>query len=126
MHKKTSERRLVENEAVFREYNLNIQHGFDELKTVALDEGESPPNLNIRLHFYCECSDEKCKERITVSMETYKSIHKNNLRFFVLPGHETTLCESIVKTTRKYYIVQKFMTPPEKPQTLHKTTLNNA
>lgn len=117
---------MVENEAVFRKYNRKIQHGYEELQKLAKSEGEPMPDLDMPMHFYCECADENCRERIAVSIGKYKRLHQNKKHFIVIPGHEVSQCEFVIKTTLHYTIVEKYMTPPETAITLNATSVENA
>nr|AIA14642.1 Unknown Function [uncultured bacterium] len=125
MKKPPSERRLVENEAVFRQYNRHVQRGFEELQQLAKKEGEAAPDLTMPLHFYCECSDENCRLRISLSIAEYKRIHQNKKRFFVIPGHQTASCEFVVNSTPRYTVVQKYLAPPTTAVTLNSTPVHN-
>ncbi|CAN5440879.1 hypothetical protein BH10PAT3_BH10PAT3_7360 [soil metagenome] len=125
MKKSLTVRRMIENEVIFRQYNEHIQNGFEELKEIAEAEGQPLPDSNLPAHFYCECSDENCRERISITMAEYKRIHKSKKRFIVIPGHDNVLCEFVVRSTRRYSIVQKYNKPPAYASTLKPTLLDN-
>ena len=122
-----SERRMAENEAVFREYNERIKKGFDELKQVAQEEGQEAliHEEDIPLHFYCECSDENCRKRIVLKPSRYNEIHQHRGRFVIAYGHDVQDVERIIEGDDEYCIVEKFITPPENVSALHKTDANN-
>ncbi|MFZ1249063.1 MAG: hypothetical protein WAQ24_01960 [Candidatus Saccharimonadales bacterium] len=127
MTSQRSERRMTENEAVFRQFNEQVQHGVKELKAMAEKEGHQSllARHNTPLHFYCECAEEACTERIRLTPSTYTKIHKNRKQFVILPGHEVAAIEKIVETKPDYLVVLKDQKPPERPMTLHNTPLSN-
>lgn len=103
-----SERRLIKNELVFRNANMKVRKALERLKKSAQLEGFTPlETTEIPLHFYCECSDKDCRERIIMSPEHYAKVHKAKRRFIILPGHETSGIEKVVKRTRNYFVVEK-------------------
>ncbi len=120
--------RLIENEAIFRKYNEKVRSGFDDLKKLAADDGNDDVTEGIDrmdFQFFCECSDENCKERITMKMSEYSAIHKNRNRFIVLPGHQVVAVEKVIKKKSSYTEVEKYRNPPSNPDTLHKTDVQN-
>ncbi len=127
MDKKLSERRQIENEVVFRQANERVQKGLDKLEQVAEAEGYTslPDTDDISLHFYCECSDENCQERIVMKLTLYNEYHNNRKQFLVSPNHETTGVERVVLKDSSYTIVEKFVTPPETAVKLQPTDINN-
>ncbi len=106
MKPKYSERRLIENEVIFRDVNKNIQEFID---------GEN--NTPTLLPFYCECSNPECIERIEMTTELYSEIHKNRSHFITLIRHEFPEVEKILKKENNYQIVEKHFTPP-KPEAI--------
>lgn len=122
-----SERRKVENEVVFREYNERIKKGFDELKKIAKEDKQEDfvKEHDIPLNFYCECCDNNCKERIKVKQSVYDEIHTHRDRFIVLRDHECTDIERVVSTQGHYCVVEKFAMPPATATTLHEVDVDN-
>lgn len=120
-------KRLVENEAVFRKHNEKVESVFDELKQIASEEGQHDiaETDDMVLDFYCECSDEDCKKRVTLSLGQYSQIHANRNQFTIVPGHQVGAVEKIVSKTKQYYVVEKFIVPPVNPTDLNKTPINN-
>lgn len=123
-----SERRQIENEVVFRKANEKIQKGFDNIERLAKEEDFAvpKPDPDMILHFYCECSDENCRQRITMPHSKYKEIHKDRSQFIVQPGHATKALEEVVSKRAKYNVVDKFVTPPETSTGLNATSISNA
>ena len=94
-------RRLTENEVIFRSVNQDAQ------KAVSKTLGNE-----MTLRFYCECSSITCKKRFKLSVKEYKRIHENDHRFVILPGHEISRIEKIIKEEGAYTIVEKYGDPP--------------
>ena len=113
-----SERRLAENEVVFRQLNEQVQRSIDAVNHMADDSGQrefkivqgkdDPP-----LYFYCECSEVQCSERVKVRHSEYNRIHKRRDHFIVVPGHETAKIEDIVERNPEYFVVKKHIVPPD-------------
>jgi hypothetical protein len=92
------EDRLARNEVLFRAINNRIRElaaRFDHLS----DE---------ELSFICECADETCVERVTLTPQQYDDVRALPARFVVIPGHEATpLVERIVFRSNDFVIVRK-------------------
>ncbi|HUP26715.1 MAG TPA: hypothetical protein VM124_03670 [Candidatus Limnocylindrales bacterium] len=127
MSSATSQQHLTENEVIFRKHNERINRALENLAKTAKAEGNTlQKHTNLPLHFYCECSDEKCRKRIVITPSDYKKLHKNSSQFLILTGHRVASIESIVSETPKYMVVEKYMNPPQNATKLHPTDLNNA
>lgn len=118
---------MLENEAVFRRYNERVQHNFREIITQAREAGQEylVKTDDTALHFYCECSDENCRDRIQMKPSLYDKIHLNRRHFIVLPGHDTVVVERVVRYKPKYSIVEKDALPPETAKVLSPTGVDN-
>lgn len=123
-----SDRRMAENEVVFREYNEKVQQGIENLKKIAAAEGQTDQlgDLDMELEFFCECSDENCRRRITMKPSLYTKIHKKRDHFIIIPAHEAKIIEHVVLAKSDYSIVRKYITPPETAGKLHPTSMNNS
>lgn len=97
-----SERRLVENEVIFRESNKHVQEFLEE-------EGGRSDTM---VRFFCECANIDCRLRITLSLKVYKDLHKNKRHFIVVAGHELPEIEEVVKVGKGFRLVEKYMEPP--------------
>jgi hypothetical protein len=100
-----SERRLAENELVFRHHN-NKQKNRQQRESSA-DDSE------LFVDFYCECSNRHCHERIPISVEEYEEVHKNNKQFIALPGHENKAIEEVIKSRSAFNVIQKYTDPAQ-------------
>jgi hypothetical protein len=92
------EARLARNEVMFRAINERIRElaqRFDHLG------GDG-------LAFICECADETCVERLTMSTAQYDEVRAIPARFVVIPGHEATpLVETVIFRSAEFSIVRK-------------------
>ena len=90
------DRRLVENEALFRGVN-------EAIGTTAARQGEDQHLYE----FMCECSDPSCGRRIRLTLEEYESVRSRGDRFALVAGHEDTRIERVVEHHDRYAVVQK-------------------
>lgn len=123
-----SERRMAENEVVFRQYNESIQDGIDQLTKMALEDGQESHIMaqDMPLHFYCECSDENCTQRIKLTPASYTAIHKKRDHFIIVHGHKSETIERVISVTQDFDIVEKFLMPPESASGLQRTDADNS
>jgi hypothetical protein len=131
MSETSSEHRLAENEAMFRRINEQVQTGYDETNRLAQEDSQpefkvSTVSINTPLQFYCECADENCAQRLTISVQEYKDIHQNRKQFVIVPGHQVTSVEKVVAEKPAYTVVEKNVRPPEEPETMHPTSIGNS
>lgn len=121
-------RQMTENEAIFREHNEKLEKQLTDLSEMAEQDGHSgyDSNADLKLQFYCECADEKCHERVELTVAKYRAIHTDRKRFVVVPGHDVVGLERIIEQSDNYHEVEKVLQPPENPRTLHSTNIQNA
>lgn len=103
--KNLSERRLVENEMLFRSTNREVQ------RRVKKDRPKADGPDGTKLHFYCECSRFYCRDRIKLTVDEYEAATDNEKQFIVLPGHENTSVEKIIRSGEGYVVVEKNIDP---------------
>ncbi len=127
MEKIQSERRQIENEVVFRQANERVQTELDKLKEIAEEEKDkSLPELeNLTFHFFCECSDENCLQKIEIKLSIYNEIHNNRKQFIIKPKHDVSKIENIILKDTNYWVVEKHLQPPERAARLHITNVLN-
>ena len=85
-------RRLVLNEAVFRQANEALV-GFQ--------------NPEQALDLMCECGRADCVAKIEMSRSEYERLRADTTLFAVVRGHEIAEVESVVETRAGYDVVQK-------------------
>lgn len=105
----SSDRRLTENEIIFRQINERTHRGFLEVNRLAKEDHQYEFIMgdDAELDFYCECSNIKCEKRIRATLGDYGQIHREPDHFIVLPGHEVTKIERVIAKRPEYYTVQK-------------------
>ncbi|HEY2004209.1 MAG TPA: hypothetical protein VGH44_03770 [Candidatus Saccharimonadia bacterium] len=101
-----SERRLVENETIFRDANRQIK----EMASRVLGQAQKTV---IPVGFYCECSDRDCRERIELTPEEFDEVHSIANQFVIKCGHEILRVEDIVEVQGDYCIIQKHFMPED-------------
>lgn len=100
-----SERRLVENEMLFREANRKVQ------RQVQRDRRTHNIPETAKLHFYCECSNFHCRDRIVLTADEYDRAHGSRKHFITIPTHEDPSVEAIVDGNDVYSVVEKYIDP---------------
>jgi hypothetical protein len=123
---KVSERRMAENEVVFRKANEKVTDDLDQLKKLAAEtKQESLVIDDINLEFYCECSDENCRMRVKLSTNDYSEIHKNRARFVIVPEHEVLSIENVISRGHGFWVVEKHEVPSKDATVLKETDVSN-
>lgn len=89
------ERRLAQNEALFREVNERVE-------AVAHQLGPDVP-----YEFVCECANADCTFRLQLSLRTYETVRSDPKQFVVLPLHYTPEVEELVAEEDAYWVVRK-------------------
>jgi AraC-like DNA-binding protein len=89
------ERRLAQNEALFREVNERVE-------AVAHQLGAEVP-----YEFICECANADCTFRVTLPIRVYETIRSDPKQFVVLPLHYTPEVEDLVAEEDSYWLVRK-------------------
>ena len=86
------DRRVAENESIFRDVNEVRARGV---------EGD-------RVAFLCECADIACKERITLRRREYELVRSDARQFVLIPGHELLENEEVLMRQERFLVVRKF------------------
>lgn len=89
------ERRMAQNEVLFREVNERVR----DVATQLGDDGG--------YEYFCECANKDCTFRVSLSLADYEAIRQDPRQFVVLPGHFTPEVENVVAETEKFWIVRK-------------------
>jgi hypothetical protein len=90
------ERRIGLNEALFREVNervRTINEGFSQV----LEDAE----------FVCECGNQGCAERITLTLDDYERVRSDPTWFIVKPGHDAESVEEVIERHDGWWLVKK-------------------
>jgi hypothetical protein len=90
--------RAAKNQSLFREINERIKE------------------MNANSHFFtmlgdwvCECANDTCVERLSLSTRAYEAIRQHGTRFLVAPGdqHVWSDVEQVIEMNDEYWIVEK-------------------
>ena len=92
-----SKERAVKNEALFRDVNERVKE-IDHAHHVSTAE---------TWDFLCECGNVECLERVELRPEEYEQLRANSVHFAVVPGHEKTEVERVIREGDGYRIVEK-------------------
>lgn len=84
--------RAARNQSLFREVNERIE---DLAASASYTQ------------FVCECFDDMCDRRVSMTVQEYEHIRSDGNRFFVLPGHNVDDVDEVVEATDRYLIVRK-------------------
>ena len=84
--------RAARNENLFREVNERIE----DLATSASFT-----------QFICECYDDTCDQRVSMTVQEYEDVRADGNRFFVLPGHTAEDVDEVLEENDRYLIVRK-------------------
>ncbi len=91
------ERRIAQNEAIFREVNEGIERAHERWAGV-----EAAP-----LEIVCECGYADCTQRIRLAVEQYEAVRAHPARFIVVAGHELPDVEQVVGSVDDANVVEK-------------------
>jgi redox-regulated HSP33 family molecular chaperone len=61
---------------------------------------------HLRIDFYCECSDEKCLERIALLVDEYDHAHRDPNHIMVKPQHALAKT-TVVERYQHYWIIER-------------------
>jgi hypothetical protein len=89
------DRRVIRNEALFREVNERIE------EVSAEASGSKFTN------FVCECGEDACLELIELTLQEYEEVRSVSDHFAMKPGHEHPDFERIVHRGDRYVVVEK-------------------
>ena len=89
------QRRIADNEAVFREVNEGI------------NRGHWPGEENAPVTFRCECAQLGCSRMLELVAADYERVRASPHRFLVAHGHNLPGAETIVATHERYLVVEK-------------------
>jgi hypothetical protein len=90
------ERRLGENEILYREVNERVR----ELQERFGLEDEY-------VEFVCECGRIDCSERIRLTVEEYEHVRDSGKRFALRRGHDEPSVERVVDENERFVTVEK-------------------
>src|SRR5215210_2056957 len=92
------ERRVGENEALFRAVN-------DEVR--ALDERFGARPEPAVMSIICECGRADCMEHLELERDEYEAVRAEGALFAIKPGHELPDTEDVVDRRGAFWVVKK-------------------
>jgi hypothetical protein len=92
-------RRKVRNELMARGLNEKIES--------LVELSEPGPVEQQAVAFLCECADDQCAERITLTVSRYDELHHRRDDFILRPGHQGKDVERVVDSETGYLVVRK-------------------
>jgi hypothetical protein len=90
------EKRMAQNEALFREVN-------ERIGGIAHQLGSGAP-----YEFLCECANADCSFRLELPLGAYEAVRSDPTQFVVLPQHYTPEVEDLVSESESHWVVRKF------------------
>ena len=96
MASEARQERAARNESLFREVNERIEAAATNFSSMFTE-------------FMCECADDSCFERVSLTIQEYSSVRGMGPVYFILaPGHEDREIERVVGgEADRYEIVEK-------------------
>lgn len=91
--------RAAQNQSLFRDINERIR-----------DMNEKSHVFTLLGDWICECANETCVERLSLSTRAYDAIRQHGARFLVAPSdqHVWAEVERVIEMNDEYWIVEKF------------------
>jgi transcription initiation factor TFIID subunit TAF12 len=120
-----SERRLAENEVIFRKLNEKLKAAVKETNKLAKEDNQPEFLISELLSFHCECADENCSDTIDLEAGEYERIHESRDKFIIVPGHEVLAIEKVIAKQPDFYVVKKNVMPPQHVDDLRPTSVDN-
>src|SRR4051794_3775466 len=93
------EKRLAQNEALYREVNERIQ----TLAKQHDQAGAAAPDYD----YFCEGANADCNLQIRVPTAAYEWVRSDPHRFLIAPGHDTPEVEDVVRVENGFAVVAK-------------------
>ena len=90
------QRRIGENEAIFRSVNEEIR-GISAILTTATDT----------IRVVCECGTRNCTDQFAITPAEYARVREDSTLFLTRPGHDFPETESVTEKHEEYWIVKK-------------------
>jgi hypothetical protein len=91
--------RAAKNQSLLREVNERIERLAEGMRVA--------PSGNAEIDLACECMDETCTERVTMTIAEYEAVRSDSNMFFVRQGHHYPDVEELVREEPAYIVVRK-------------------
>ena len=90
------QRRIGENEAIFRRVN-------EEIRSLSATFTARSGTMRV----VCECGARSCTDRIEISPDDYRKVREDPTLFVMKPGHDFPETETVTAKKANYWIVRK-------------------
>lgn len=101
MENSSSKRQQINTELAVRGANKRI-------KKVIRQHTPVEEQDNLKIDFYCECSDPNCLQRLSLTMAEYERLHDEQSKFIVVKGHNSPEVEKVIATKYNLQVVDKY------------------
>jgi hypothetical protein len=103
--------RAAKSQSLLREVNERIAD-LAVLPTAVVNGAKPAPmfeevRLAKEIDLACECIDEACTQRVTMTVREYEAVRSDSNTFFVKPGHDVPEVEEVVREEANYVVVSK-------------------
>lgn len=88
--------RILRDEQSFRAINDRLCEDLERLP----DDGEP-------VAFVCECGLADCERTVALTLDEFRAVHADPVRFAILDGHELTDVEDVVESHERFLVVRK-------------------
>ena len=89
------ERRIGENEAIFRAANERMADWEERDRVEALEL------------YFCECADPTCTQKVRLRGSDYERVRSDPTHFIVAPGHQVADVETVLESHPDWVLVEK-------------------
>ena len=90
------DRRLAENESLFREVN-------ERVGAIASRQGDDDHVYE----FFCECANTDCTMQVSATLAVYEAVRANGRRFLIEPEHALPEVEVVIERTDDWWVIEK-------------------
>lgn len=98
-HMDAREKRLAQNEALYREINERVQQ-------IAVSHEHGAPDAH-EYAYFCECSNADCNLQVSLSPAEYEWVRSDPTRFVVAAGHNLPEIENIIREETDHLVIEK-------------------
>jgi hypothetical protein len=95
--------RAARNQSLLREVNERIEHLAVGQPASMFEEMRLAREIDLA----CECMDETCTDRVTMTIGEYEAVRSHSNAFFVKPRHDVAEVEDVVREEPHYVVVSK-------------------
>ena len=87
---------------------IAVRGANERAKNVIEEHTPDEEKSTLKIDFYCECSDDDCRERVNLTLAQYEELHDSRSQFVIDKGHDSPSVEKVIKTRRGLQVVDKY------------------